>query len=327
MRLVARLIGILLAACLAGVGGIASGLALYTWRIKRRAERTVPPAGRFLELDGTRIHYTDAGTGPPIVLIHGLGGQLLNFLPDSLRALRRHHRVIALDRPGNGYSTRQAGTAPTLAAQAETVAAFIAALALQRPLLVGHSFGGAVALRVALDHPELAGGLALLAPLTHPYDAMPPMFRRLAVRSPALRFLMSWTLVTPSAMRHRDEVMRRVFAPDPVSPAYAVAGGGVLGLRPSAFHATSSDLVALDPSDLARTTGRYGELRIPVGILFGTGDPILDHRLNGIAMEERIPGLMLELIPGGHMLPVTAPERSVALIRRVAASMGNATPG
>ena len=327
MRLVARLVGVLLAVCLAGVGGVASGLVLYTWRIKRRAERTVPPAGRFLELDGTRIHYTDAGAGPPIVLIHGLGGQLLNFLPDSLQALRRDHRVIALDRPGNGYSIRHAGTAPTLAAQAGTVADFIAALALHRPLLVGHSFGGAVALRVALDHPELAGGLALLAPLTHPYDAMPPMFRRLAIRSPVWRFLMSWTLVTPSAMRHRDEVMRRVFAPDPVSPEYAVAGGGVLGLRPSAFYATSSDLVALDPADLARTAERYGELRIPVGILFGTGDPILDHRLNGVAAEGKIPGLALELIPGGHMLPVTAPERCIALVRRIAAGMENAAPG
>ena len=323
----ARLIGALLAVCVAGIGGVASGLALYTWRIKRRAERTVPPAGRFLELDGTGIHYTDAGAGPPIVLIHGLGGQLLNFLPDSLQALRRDHRVIALDRPGNGYSTRLAMTAPTLAAQAETVAAFITALGLHRPLLVGHSFGGAVAMRVALNHPELAGGLALLSPLTHPYDAMPPMFRRLAIRSPMWRFLMSWTLVTPSAMRHRDEVMRRVFAPDPVSPAYAVAGGGMLGLRPSAFYATSSDLVALEPADLARTSGRYGTLRIPVGILFGTDDPILDPQLNGVAMQERIPDLLLELIPGGHMLPVTKPERSVTFIRQVAARMDDAAPG
>ena len=180
---------------------------------------------------------------------------------------------------------------------------------------------------MALDHPELAGGLALLSPLTHPYDAIPPMFERLAIRSPVWRFLMSWTLVTPGTMRHRDEVMRRVFAPDPVSPAYAVAGGGMLGLRPSAFYATSSDLVALDPADLARAAERYGTLRVPVGILFGTGDPILDHRLNGVAMESRVPDLLLELIPGGHMLPVTAPERSVALIRRVAARMDGAAPG
>ncbi len=327
MRVVTRLMGVLLGLCLAGAGGVASGLVLYTWRIKRRAERTVPPAGRFLEIDGTRIHYVDAGAGPPIVLIHGLGGQLLNFLPDSLRVLRRDHRVIALDRPGNGYSGRGIGTAPTLAAQAEMVAGFIRALGLHRPLLVGHSFGGAVAMRVALDHPELAGGLALLSPLTHPYDAMPPMFERLAIRSPVMRFLLSWTLVTPGAMRHSDEVMRRVFAPDPVSPAYAVAGGGMLGLRPSSFYATSSDLVALDPADLARAAERYGTLRIPVGVLFGTGDPILDHRLNGVAIEGRIPGLVLELIPGGHMLPVAAPDRSVAFIGRVAARMGNAAPG
>ena len=302
----------------AGAGAVVSGLVGYTWWIKRRAERAVPPAGRFLELAGGRIHYVDEGSGPAIVLIHGLGGQLLNFLPDSLRALRRDHRVIALDRPGSGYSTRASGTPATLAAQAETVAAFVGALGLRRPLLVGHSFGGAVAMRVALDHPELVGGLALLAPLTHPYEAMPKMFERMVIPSPLVRFLVSWTLVTPAAMRHRDHVMAAMFAPDAPSPAYAVEGGGALNLRPSSFYATSSDLAAMDVADLAGMAARYGELAVPVGILFGTGDPILDHGLNGVAMQGRVPGLELELFEGGHMIPVAAPERSVAFIRRMA---------
>ncbi len=322
VRLVLQLAGVLLAAGGAGVGAVVAGLVGYTWWIKRQAERTVPPAGRFLELDGGRIHYVDEGSGPAIVLIHGLGAQLLNFLPESLGPLRRDYRVIALDRPGSGYSTRASGRPATLAAQAETVAAFITALGLRRPLLAGHSFGGAVAIRVALDHPGLVGGLALLAPLTHPYEAMPKMFERVVIRSPLARFLVSWTLVTPTAMRHRDHVAAAMFAPDAPSPAYAVEGGGVLNLRPSSFYATSSDLAALEVGDMAGMAARYGELDVPVGILFGTGDPILDHRLNGVAMQGRVPELELELFDGGHMIPVAAPERSVAFIRRMAGRVG-----
>ncbi len=202
----------------------------------------MPPAGRYIALNGARIHYVDAGSGPPVVLIHGLGGQLLSFLPDSLRELRRDYRVLALDRPGSGYSTMESQSGATLAAQAATVAAFIAALGLHRPLLVGHSFGGAVALRVALDHPDLVGGLALLSPLTHPYETMPEMFKRLVIRSSLLRHFISWTLITPAAMRHREQAVGRLFAPDPVSPRFAVEGGGLLNLRPSDFYSTSSEL-------------------------------------------------------------------------------------
>ncbi len=321
VRLALRSAGALLAA---GAGAVVAGLVGYTWWIKRRAERTVPPAGRFLELDGGRIHYVDEGSGPAIVLIHGLGAQLLNFLPDSLRPLRRDYRVIALDRPGSGYSIRAPGRPATLAAQAGTVAAFITALGLRRPLLVGHSFGGAVAMRVALDHPGLVGGLALLAPLTHPYEAMPGMFERMVIPSPLVRFLVSWILVTPMAMRHRDHVMRAMFAPDPPAPDYAVAGGGALNLRPSSFYATSSDLSAMDVADLAAMAARYGGLDMPVGILFGTGDPILDHTLNGVALQGKVPGLELELFEGGHMIPVAAPERSVAFIRRMAGRVARA---
>ncbi len=318
VRRIARLFARLLAVGVAGAAATVSGLVLYTWRTKRRVEREVPPDGRFLDLDGARIHYVDAGSGPPIVLIHGLGGQLLNFPPDSLVALRRDYRVLALDRPGNGYSTLSAGAVPTLAAHAAAVAGFIEALGLRRPVLVGHSFGGAVALRLALDRPDLVGGLALVSPLTHPYDAMPPMFQPLVIRSALLRWLVSWTLVTPAAVRHRDEVLSHLFAPDPAPPGFDIDGGGSLNLRPSGFYATSSELVALDISTLAGMAARYGELAMPVGVLFGTGDAILDHRLNGVALQGVIPGLDLELIEAGHMIPVAAPERSVAFIRRVA---------
>ena len=139
------LIGVLAAAVL-----LIGSLVLFTAWTAFRVERSLPPLGRFIEIDGTRIHYLDQGQGPVIVLIHGLGGQMRNFTHSLLGRLTNEFRVILIDRPGSGYSTRSPRTSAGLKAQGELMAKFIDALHLQRPLVVGHSLGGAVALATAM---------------------------------------------------------------------------------------------------------------------------------------------------------------------------------
>lgn len=296
----------------------ATGLALFTWRTARRVEAALPARGRFVDVAGARLHYVDEGTGPAIVLIHGLGGQWMNFPEDSLAALRRDYRVIALDRPGSGYSTRPAGASAALGVQAATVADFIRALDLRRPLVVGHSLGGAVALALALNHPDRVGGLALVSPLTHPMDTVPALFRGLVIRSPLLRRLVAWTIATPASIRNREAVAHALFGPDAVPTDFPMRAGGLLGLRPSSFYAASTDLMAVN-EHLPGLATRYPSITLPVGILYGTGDRVLDVATQGIAMRDAIPGLDLELVEaGGHMTPVTAPERTAAFIRRMA---------
>ncbi len=309
MRLISWLLGLV-----ALIGG---GLVAFTWTVAKRIEKALPPSGRFLQIGDCRLHYVDEGAGPPIVLIHGLSGQLLNFLPAGFAPLRRDYRVVAVDRPGSGYSTRPASASAALGAQAATIAAFIKALGLDRPLIVGHSFGGAVALALALDHPECIGGLALVAPATHPTYTVPKLFRGLAVRSPLVRQVVGWTIAIPGAMRHRAATMPILFGPEPVSPDFPIAAGGVLGLRPSSYYAGSSDLVAMN-DDFPGYVARYGSIKVPVGVLYGRGDRVLDHVKHGLAMRSAIPGLTLELVEGGHMLPVTQPETVVGFIRRMA---------
>nr|WP_321986851.1 alpha/beta hydrolase [uncultured Lichenicoccus sp.] len=313
-----------LAKWLLGASALATGgLVAFTWRTARKVEAALPPKGRFLDVAGTRLHYVETGVGrpgggPPILLIHGLGGQLLNFAGDGLAPLAHDHRVVALDRPGSGYSRRPLAASATLGAQAATVAGFIRALGLQRPLIVGHSLGGALALTLALNHPESVGGLALLSPLTSVQDRVPTPFRRLVVRSRIVRLIVAWTIATPMAIRHRDEVLDTVFGPDRVPHGFPLVNGGLLSLRPSAFYSASTDLVAIN-HDLPGLVARFGTIKVPVGILFGTGDRVLEPVANGIAMQDVLPGLELELIEGGgHMIPVTAPERTLAFIRRMA---------
>ncbi len=289
------------------------GFAAYT---ARQVEIADPPRGRFLELDGCRIHYVDEGAGPPLFLIHGLGGQLRNFTYALIGRLTNEFRVIAVDRPGSGYSTRPAGADPSLRAQAEVMAKVIGALNLGRPLVVGHSLGGGIALAIGLDHPECASGLALVAPVTQLVATPPAAFRGLDIKSPLLRWIVAWTLATPLGILSAAQVLKAVFAPEKVPADFVRLGGGALGLRPQSFYAASTDMEAANDG-FDEMIRRYPSLTIPAGILFGKGDQILDYRAHGQATKDQIPGLDLELIEGGHMLPVTAPDAVADFIRRL----------
>src|SRR5271156_894713 len=125
-------------------------LVLFSAWTARQVEKRVPPRGRFIDVDGARFHYLDEGSGPALLLVHGLAGQMLNFTHSLSDRLKRDHRVVVLDRPGSGYSTRPADASAALGPQADTIARFCQALGLERPLVVGHSMGGAIALALAL---------------------------------------------------------------------------------------------------------------------------------------------------------------------------------
>lgn len=301
----------------AAVGAVFGGLAMFTGMTARRIEKAMPPQGQFIEVDGARLHYLDRGTGPAIVMVHGLGGQMGNFSHSLLDRLAGDFRVILVDRPGSGYSTRPATASASLRAQGDIIAGFIRALGLEKPLLVGHSLGGAISLAVALDHPDCIGGLALIAPLTHVQQAVPASFKGLAIESKLARRIVSWTLATPAAIMKRDQVLDFVFGPDKPPADFATAGGGLLGLRPGAFYAASTDMVSIN-IDLPSLVERYPAITLPVRILYGRGDRVLDWQAHGAAMKDKVPGLELELVEGGHMLPVTAPDLTADWVRRAA---------
>jgi len=299
---------------------VVAGLVLFTAYTARKVEAAVPPCGRFIEIDGQRLHYVDTGgTRPAIVMIHGLGGTLWNYTYALVDKLSGEFRVIAVDRPGSGYSARPDDAPAKLSAQADTLANFMRALGLKQPLLVGHSLGGALSLAIALDHPDSAGALALIAPLTQAQDDVPEPFQGLDVTSPMIRKIVAWTLAIPMSIRNAPKLLKIVFGPDAVPADYPTRGGGLLGLRPKSFYNTSSDLVAAS-EDLPGMMKRYGGLTIPLGMLFAKGDLILDYRRQGEAMKQQCPALDLVLLDGhGHMLPLTAPDATADLIRRVAA--------
>lgn len=294
-----------------------AALVLFTLRTARRVEAAVPPLGRFIEVEGAKIHYLERGEGPELVLIHGLAGQARLFTHSLVERLAEDFRVIVPERPGSGYSVRSRGASAGPRADAAVVAQFIRALELGRPILMGHSLGGAVALATALDHPDVVSGLALVSPLTYPIDEAPEVFKAMDIRSAKLRRLVAWTLATPMSIALGERTLEDIFAPEAVPDDFPLAGGGLLSLRPRQFESASTDMVAAR-DDMPSLFERYGRLSVPVRMLYGTGDQVLHPRLHGEGMQERIPGLRLELVEGGHMLPMTQPDRVAALVRAVA---------
>jgi pimeloyl-ACP methyl ester carboxylesterase len=294
-------------------------LALFSRRTARRIDAFLPPTGSFVEVEGVRLHVRDEGRGPALLLIHGLGGQMAHFNYGAVRELSQRYRVVTVDRPGSGHSIRPAGIPADLATQARALAALVERLGLERPTVVGHSLGGATALTLALNHPDKVGALALVAPLTHPPEEVPPAFRALTIATPWLRRLFAATLAVPLSIAAAKGVLAQVFGPEAVPRDFPTRGGGLLSLRPTHFLASSADLQAL-PGHMPGLAKRYpelGALGMPVRVLFGRDDAILDWRANGQALVDKVAGARLELVEGGHMLPVTQPERTARFIEEV----------
>lgn len=295
--------------------------ALVGWSgyISSKIDKALPAEGQRLEVAGVDFHYLDIGprNAPALVMIHGILSNWRVFTYALAPAMARDHRVVVVDRPGWGHS-RLTGKRLDIAGQAEAIAALIDRLGLVKPLLVGHSMGGAVSLAIALAHPDKVRGLALIAPYTQPIERPPEAFKGYAL-APALRAPIAWTVAIPMAMRTGKARTVEVFHPDPVPEDFAVKGGGMLAMRPAGFQSGAYEMGIGKPAMEAQTP-RYPQIKVPVAILYAHGDSLLDPELHGTDTAAAIPGAQVEIVEGGHMLPVTQPELVEKWLRRVSGS-------
>jgi pimeloyl-ACP methyl ester carboxylesterase len=296
---------------------LAAILVLFTWWTARKVESALPPKGRFIDVPGARLHIREFGEAqagrPAILMIHGLAGQLSHLTYGVAGKLAERHRVIVVDRPGSGYSTRAPDASASLSAQAGTMVALVRTLGLGPACVVGHSLGGAVALTMALEHPQQVSALALIAPLTHMPEGVPPVFEGLTIESARVRKLLAWTLAVPATIKNSAASLDVVFGPEAVPKDFATRGGGLLSLRPSAFLEASADLQAL-PEGLPELQTRCQALRMPLSVLYGKDDRILDWKANGQGLVDKVAGSRIEVVEGGHMLPITQVELTAAFI-------------
>jgi len=274
----------------------------------------VPPRGRRLRLGGRSVRVIDEGAGPPVVLIHGLGGQAENFaaLTPHLAGFRR----LSIDRAGAGRSAAAPPGAEALPAQAARIAAVMEAAATGPAVVVGHSLGGAVALQLAADRPDLVRGLVLCGALTQPDFPRLSRFGARLGAAPALREGVAHLLGVPALGLVSPWLLWLCFTPDPMPPGFLRWGGGMLVGQPRAIAGVLRDarVVAEGIGALQPRLGRIGH---PAVILHGTGDRVLPaaHARHAAAA---LPRAELRLIPGGHMLPVCHPAAVARAVREVA---------
>ncbi|TVV71637.1 alpha/beta fold hydrolase [Sphingomonas solaris] len=301
----------------AGAIGFLATAAAFNRFATHRAEANNPPAGRFIEVDGVRLHYVERGTGTPVVLLHGNGVMLQDFIASGVfDRVAADHRVIAFDRPGFGYSDRPRTTIWTPGAQAALLAAALEKLGVSNAVVVGHSWGTMVVLAMALDHPGRVAGLVLLSGYYYG-TARPDVLPASTPAIPILGDMMAHTISPLTGAMIGPIGIKASFAPAPVSKKFADVPLA-LALRPSQIRATAADTAMMIPGAIALSR-RYGELELPVTIIAGEGDQIAHIDNHACKLAGELSQSVLEIVPGqGHLFHYAVPDQVAAAVDAVA---------
>src|SRR3954453_12262471 len=304
-------------AVLAASAAALAAAALYNAYRTRRTEREHPPAGRFVEVDGVRLHYLERGEGPPVVLLHGNVVTAEDWaLSGVLDRVAERHRVVAFDRPGYGHSERPRGSAWAAAAQADLVRRALARLGVERPVVVGHSWGTNVALALAVADPAAVRGLVLLSGYYEP-----------TLRADALLVAPAAVPVLGDLLRHTVSpllgaallplLVKGMFAPLPVPERFREGFSAGMAVRPSQIRAEAQDGATMTYGVASMRDG-YRGLRMRVVIVAGTEDQVVDVGRHAVRLQGDIPGSELRLVPGaGHMVHHAVPGLVAELVEAV----------
>lgn len=294
------------------------------WRAHRAeqlAESSHPPSGRFVEIDGQRVHYWMAGDGPDLILIHGSSGNLNDYTFSMAGQLTDRYRVIVLDRPGLGYSDQLGDGGASIADQAALLARAADEIGVRDPMILGNSYGGAVALAWAIHRPREVAGLVLVAAASNPwstglgayYTALSSWWGR-AVMAPLLTAWVSDDLIARSI----DDT----FAPQAMPDGYVAHFGPRLSLRRVSLRENALQRAGLLAQIEAQVV-HYPELTMPAEILHGQADSTVSATIHSEPLSRQMPNADLTLLPGiGHMVQHSAEAEVIAAIDRLASRAG-----
>ncbi len=282
------------------------------------AERAYPPLGRIVEVDGLPVHTFEKGEGgPPVILLHGASVNLRDWSHSLMDRLARTNRVIAMDRPGFGYSERGPGDWPP-ERQAAHLRAAAVALGAERPIVVGHSWGGAVALAWGLDFPDDVSGVIPVSGATMPWGGAATVFQTLGVGRLGVDYYQA-RLSREAENGSVEAFVARAFRPQVPPPGYVDYVGAPLSLRAKTLEANAQDLASLHLG-LRRMAPRYPSMRVPVEVVHGELDWLLgvDQHVRDFAAQ--VPDVTVAVAPGvGHMAHHARPDLLEAAIARLSA--------
>lgn len=292
--------------------------AIYAAWVRRR----YPATGDHWLHGRTRLHFERRGSGPPVVLIHGANGTWKDFSPELIAELAKDHTVIALDRPGHGWSTAPSGPLG-LAENAAAVLAILRMCRLGPATLVGHSYGAAVALRAALDAPDLVSHVVAVCPCTAidkrnaRYIVVP------FVGDPIGRILFQYFALAllPFGLPLRAQAWHPDRPPKGWGPSRAFA------YVPSQIHASARNFRALQ-SDLPWLEDRLRRLETRLTVIGGSADLVTPPAHHVFWLRRPVPSARLDVVPQvGHWLPRLRPQVICAAVRDPASAPSAARAG
>jgi pimeloyl-ACP methyl ester carboxylesterase len=293
--------------------GALAAMALVNRNLSKKAEHANPPAGRFLEVNGVRLHYVERGSGDPLVLLHGNGSMIQDFESSGLIDLAaKNYRVIVFDRPGFGHSDRPRNIVWTPAAQAELIKHALARLSVSNAIVLGHSWGASVAIALALKYPGLVRGLVLASGYYYP-TVRPDV---VAMAAPALPLIGDFLSQTVSPLISRAAwplMMSKIFGPRSV-PRKFEAFPKEMALRPSQIRASAAESALMIP-DAFHLRNQYAHLKMPVVIIAGEQDQLVDIETQSARLHSEVSQSRFHRVPGnGHMIQQTATDQVMSAI-------------
>lgn len=295
------------------------------WRVER-AKADCPPEGRFVEVEGVRLHYKEKGEGVPVVFLHG-GILSAKDYDQVMEKAPKAFRMLSFDRPGYGYSERPKKEMATPRIQARLLRGALQKLGVRKPILVAHSWSASLALSYALKDSKDLSGLVLLAPGAYGGKAFPvgkaDHVLNTVVGAPIIGDLLLNTLLVPLGRRAADTALKTTFAPDPVPGAYRRVAKA-LWPRPGQFKANREDIRGY-LADISKLQPHYRKLSLPVKIVVGEADPFHPDQ-QSYRLSRDIPHATLTVLPDtGHMIPQTRPEAVWEAVRTVEQQVNRAS--
>ncbi|MBR1154947.1 alpha/beta fold hydrolase [Bradyrhizobium sp. JYMT SZCCT0428] len=303
-------------------------LALVTQGGVWLTQRAHPAQGKMVEVAGATLHIVDIGprdsASPPIVMLHGASSNLEVMRQPVGDRLAKSHRVILIDRPGHGWSTRANLEDSTPQIQGRMIDEALAKLGIGRAILVVHSWAGALGARMALDYPERVAGMVMLAPVAYPWPGGVGRYNKI-VATPVIGPLLAYTITLPLGKLLINSGVRGVFLPQPVPDGYVENTASSLLLRPREFLANARDLVTLKAA-VAEQSPRYANIKAPITIITGDIDKTVSTNIHSRPLAATAPGAKLIVLPGlGHMVQNAVPDLVISEIEAMTGRMAQNT--
>lgn len=302
-------------------------LALVTQAGVYLTERAHPATGRMVEVAGGVLHVVDIGprdaAGLPVVMLHGASSNLEVMRQPVGDRLAGKHRVILIDRPGHGWSSRTSLADSTPGIQARMIAEALARLGVDRAVFVVHSWAGALGARLALDHPKTVAGLVMLAPVAYPWTGGVGRYNSL-IATPVIGPLFAYTITLPLGLMLAEPGARGVFLPQTMPDGFVRNTATPLLLRPREFIANARDLVTLKAA-VAEQAPRYSEIKAPVTVISSDeSDKTVSTRIHSRPFAASVPQTKLIVLPGvGHMIQQAVPDLVIAEVEAMMAALNS----